>query len=91
MFRFIARAFCGLIACAAGIAVIAMVLSNRERVTLTLEPLPYEVTMPIYLVITLGFIIGLGVGLLLYANYRFRASLKYRRLRRQVATQAKTA
>ncbi len=91
MIRFLSRVICGLIACTLSVLVVMMVLSNRSDTTLTLTPLPYEMTLPVYLVIALGFVIGLLVGMILYINLSFRTSLERRRLRRQLAASAKTS
>lgn len=86
MFRLLARILCGLLACALAGLVVTLVLSNRAETVITLTPLPYELVLPVYLVIALSFILGLFVGLVLYLNLKFRTSLERRRLRRQMAT-----
>lgn len=90
MFRLFARVLYGLIACSICVLIVALVLSNREEVILALRPLPYELAMPLFLVIAVAFLLGLGTGLLLYMRLKLKASLECRKLRRQLAS-AKTS
>lgn len=85
MFRLFARIVCGLLACLLAAIVVTLVLANRTETVLSLDPLPYEVTLPVYLVIALSFLLGLIVGLFLYAVLKLRTSLERRKLRRQLA------
>lgn len=85
MLRLLARILCGLIACLISALIVALVLSNRNDTTLTLQPLPYEITMPIYGVIALSFLLGLSIGIILYITLKLRTSMERRRLRRQIA------
>lgn len=91
MFRFAVRLICGLIACGISALVVMMVVSNRSDTVLSLTPLPYELTLPVYLVIALGFVLGLLVGLVLYLKLSFRTALERRRFRRQLAASAKSS
>lgn len=85
MFRLLARIVCGLFACMVAVIVVTLVLSNRTETTLSLNPLPYEANLPLYLVIVLSFLLGLSVGLFLYAGLKLRTSFERRKLRRQLA------
>lgn len=88
MIRFLARILCGLCAFAISALIVTLVLSNRTETTLTLTPLPYELTLPVYLVIAFAFLLGLSVGIMLYVGLKFRTGIERRRLRRQLAASA---
>lgn len=85
MFRFITQLLCGLFALLLTGFVVLLVLANRSTVTVSAHPLPYQLEMPLYLVIALSFVLGLAIGLLFYASLKVKAGLTTRKLRRQLA------
>lgn len=84
MLRLLARIICGIVACLLAVLIVMLVLANRSTVSLSLSPLPYEATLPIYLVIACSFLLGLSVGLFLYTGLKLRTSFERRKLRRQL-------
>jgi len=47
----------------AAILVIAIAIDNRDPVTLSFYPLPWEMQTPLYAVLFAGIVIGLAIGL----------------------------
>ena len=86
MLRFIAQLLCGLCVLVVTGIVVMLVLANREYITLDTTPFPYHIEMPLYLLMALCFLAGLGIGLILYSGLKLRTSLVTRKLRRQLAT-----
>lgn len=67
-------------------------IANREKVAISLWPLPWDVTLPLFLVLLGVLLIGLVVGGLIVwlGGHRYRASARHQtrsneQLRRQVA------
>jgi uncharacterized membrane protein YciS (DUF1049 family) len=85
MIRSLVRIVCGLCAFAISVVIVVLILSNRSETIIALHPLPYEITLPIYMVIAIAFLLGLCIGLILYMRLKFRTSLERRKLRRQLA------
>lgn len=85
MFRFIAQLVCGLFALLLAGFVVLLVLANRSAVTVSTHPLPYQLEMPLYLVIAASFVVGLLIGLLFYTGLKIRTGITTRKLRRQLA------
>ena len=59
-------------------------VANHDEATLSFFPLPYEVTLPKYLLCILIFLIGLVFGALYYASEILRANRTIRKERKQV-------
>lgn len=89
MIRFLAQLLCGLIALVIAGFVVMLVLANRDPVSISTNPLPYELEMPLYLVMALCFLSGLMLGLWLYIGMKLKTSLIIRKQRRQLATAPK--
>jgi len=84
--RLIAQLLCGLFVLVVTLAVILLVLANRASVTLATTPFPYQIEMPLYLVMALCFLLGLTVGMGLYLGLKIKTGFIIRKQRRQLAT-----
>ncbi len=64
--------------------VISFAISDRDMITLQLEPLPFAASMPVYLLglgaLVVGFVLGAGITGLGALGYRYRAHSLARRV-----------
>ncbi|MFH1805902.1 MAG: LapA family protein [Pseudomonadota bacterium] len=58
-------------------------VSNRQTVTLSLWPLPYEIDMPLFAPVMLALVAGLGIGLV----FEWLVMGKHRRAARRLDTE----
>ncbi len=70
------------------VAAILFALSNRELVTITLWPLPYEAVIPVYLLAFIFGLAGLCLGLVIGGSSGRRKSAEIRKLRKQLEGRA---
>lgn len=89
MTRFLAQLLCGLFALLITGIVVMLVLANRAPVSISTTPLPYQLEMPLYLIMALCFLAGLMLGLWLYIGLKLKTGFIIRKQRRQLATAPK--
>lgn len=66
-----------------GIVVVAFAVANRAPVAVSLDPLPFSFTAPLFLVAFAGGLVGFAIGALAvwFAGHRWRALARRRRAR----------
>ncbi|MAU41389.1 MAG: hypothetical protein CMF31_07185 [Kordiimonas sp.] len=75
------------------VAIAAIAVANRHEVIFSLSPLPFDITLPVYLLIFIGLFLGLIAGgfVSVMARWRYRRLLRrqdkdIKRLEKQLQT-----
>lgn len=63
---------------------IMLAVGNHEAVTFSLDPFPFEVKTPLFLIIFASFLMGLLVGWLFLTFHRLRAHFHLKKARRRI-------
>lgn len=71
------------------VAAILFALSNRDAVTITVWPMPYEATIPVYLLAFVFGLAGLCLGLVIAGSRGRKKSAEIGKLRKQIEEQAR--
>jgi len=58
---------------------IIIAVSNPDVVAFRFDPFPFEISLPLYMLVFLGILIGLGAGWLVAIQNSFRHSARHRR------------
>ena len=64
---------------------VTIATANHDETTLSFFPLPYDITLPKYLLCILIFLIGMVFGSLVYASEILRANHAARKERKHIA------
>jgi uncharacterized integral membrane protein len=67
------------------VVVVAFAVANRESVTVSFWPLPFEFTLPLFAVFLIGLVVGVILGGVAHWLARHGRRVEYRQLRRRVA------
>lgn len=85
--KLIGRLVLGIIA----VVVVAFALANRDPVTMSLWPLPLDVTLPLYIAILGGLVVGLITGAAISWIPKLRLRRQARAAQRRVTTLERAA
>lgn len=83
----LARVLAVLLYAALGFGILSFIFMNREAVSITLFPLPYQIELPLYVALSSLFVLGLLMGLLHSFTLWISYSRRLRRAQRTIAQQ----